>query len=104
MNTGMNEFNVSMASNTSRETKVLHDLKNTKNEKELKKVCNDFEAFFMQQIMDIALKNTNVAGEGTGSEIIKGMYTESLSRQSAGSLGISTVLFQFLSEKEKGIR
>jgi len=102
MNTGMNPFNVSMANNTNRETKVLNDLKHTKNEKELKKVCDDFEAFFMQQIMDISLKNTNIAGEGTGSEIIKGMYTESLARQSSGTLGISTMLFQFLSEKGKG--
>ena len=104
MNTGMNLFNVTMANSTNKETKVLNDLKHTKNEKELKKVCDDFEAFFMQQIMDISLKNTKVAGEGTGSEIIKGMYTESLSRQSAGTLGISTMLFQFLSEKEKGAK
>ena len=104
MNTGMNLFNVTMANSANKETKVLNDLKHTKNEKELKKVCDDFEAFFMQQIMDISLKNTNIAGEGTGSEIIKGMYTESLSRQSAGTLGISTMLFQFLSEKEKGAK
>jgi len=104
MNTGINEFNVSIANSANKEAKVLNDLKHTKNEKELKKVCNDFEAFFMQQIMDISLKNTKVAGEGTGSEIIKGMYTESLSRQSAGSLGLSTMLFQFLSEKSKGER
>jgi flagellar protein FlgJ len=104
MNTQLNTFNVTMANNTNKETQVLNDLKHTKNEKELKKVCNDFEAFFMQQIMDISLKNTNVAGEGTGSEIIKGMYTESLSRQSAGTLGISSMLFQFLSEKGKGAK
>jgi flagellar protein FlgJ len=104
MNTQLNTFNVTMAHNTNSETKVLNDLKHTKNEKELKKVCNEFEAFFMQQIMDISLKNTNVAGEGTGSEIIKGMYTESLSRQSAGTLGISSMLFQFLSEKGKGAK
>lgn len=104
MNTGMNLFNVTMANSTNKETKVLNDLKHTKNEKELKKVCDDFEAFFMQQIMDISLKSTKIAGEGTGSEIIKGMYTESLSRQSAGTLGISTMLFQFLSEKEKGAK
>lgn len=104
MNAGINEFNVSMLNNTNKETKTVSDLKHTKNEKELKKVCNDFEAFFMQQIMDISLKSTHVAGEGTGSEIIKGMYTESLSRQSSGTLGISSMLFKFLSEKEKGDR
>ncbi len=102
MNAGMNDFSVSMLTNANQANKTVNDLKHTKNEKELKKVCNDFEAFFMQQIMDISLKNTKVAGEGTGSEIIKGMYTESLARQSSGTLGISSMLFKFLSEKEKG--
>ena len=53
----------------------------------------------MQQLLDISLKNTKVAGEGTGSDIIKGMYTENLSKVSAGTLGISDMLYKFLSEK-----
>ena len=56
----------------------------------------------MQQMLDISLKSTNVAGEETGSKIIKGMYTENLSKASSGSLGISEMLFQFLSEDNKG--
>lgn len=104
MNSGMSEFNIAMVKNSNIEKTTLNNLKNTKNEAELKKVCNDFESFFMQQILDISLKGSKVAGEGTGSEIIKGMYTESLSRQSAGTLGISDMLFKFLSEKQKGER
>lgn len=104
MNGGLNEFNVGMVKHNNVEQKAINDIKNSKNEKDLKKVCNDFESFFMQQILDISLKNTKVAGEGTGSEIIKGMYTESLSRQSSGTLGISDMLFKFLSEKQKGAR
>lgn len=104
MNIGIDQVNVSMLHEKNKETQALNNLKHAKNEKDLKKVCNDFEAFFLQQIMDISLKSTNIAGEGTGSDIIKGMYTESLAKQSAGTLGISTLLFQFLSEKEKGIR
>ncbi|RXJ87999.1 hypothetical protein CRU93_01960 [Arcobacter sp. CECT 8985] len=65
----------------------------------LKKVCDDFESFFAQQLMDISLKNTNVAGEGTGSDIIKGMYTETLSKNTEGTLGISNMLYEFLSKK-----
>ena len=65
----------------------------------LKDVCDNFESFFMQQLLDISLKNTNVAGDGTGSDIIKGMYTENLSRASSGTLGISDLLYKFLSEK-----
>jgi Rod binding domain-containing protein len=80
--------------------KNLNNINKSSQDNQLKKVCDDFESFFMQQILDVSLKNTNIAGEGVGSDIIKGMYTESLSRKSAGSLGISDMLFQFLSEKK----
>jgi len=76
---------------------------NTKNMKkdDLREVCDNFESFFTQQLLDISLKNTNVAGEETGSEIIKGMYTENISRVSAGTMGISDMLYKFLSQKGK---
>lgn len=51
--------------------------------------------------MDISLKNTSVAGEGTGSDIIKGMYTEAVSKNTQGTLGISQLLYQFLSENNR---
>jgi len=69
------------------------------NKDELRGACDNFESFFMQQLLDISLKDTNIAGGGTGDEIIKGMYTESLSKASAGSLGISDMLYKFLSDK-----
>ena len=71
----------------------------SKSDENLKAVCDDFEAYFMQQLMDISLKSTNIAGEGTGSEIIKGLYTENIARSSGGNLGISDMLYRFLSEK-----
>lgn len=74
--------------------------KNLNEDKALKEVCNDFESFFMNQFLETSLKTTNVAGEGTGSDIIKGMYTDSISRQSGGALGISDILYKFLSEKK----
>ncbi len=74
---------------------------NSVTEQNLKNVCNDFEAFFMNQLLEISLKSTNVAGEGVGSDIIKGMYTDSISRKSSGSLGISDMLYKFLSENKK---
>ncbi|QKF82900.1 hypothetical protein [Halarcobacter ebronensis] len=67
----------------------------------LRKVANDFEAFFMQQLLDVSLKDVNVAGEGNAGEIIKGMYTEAISSQSTGSVGISDLLYNFLSENNK---
>lgn len=74
--------------------------KNLDDEK-LKKVCNDFESFFLNQIMDISLKSTNIAGEAPGSDIIKGMYTQSIADNSAGGLGISNMLYEFLTKNQK---
>ena len=68
---------------------------------ELRKVSNDFESFFMKQMLDISLKSTKIAGEQAGSDIIQGMYTDALSQQSSGTLGISDMLYRFLSEKDK---
>ncbi len=76
------------------------NLKNKDDEK-LKKVCNDFESFFLNQIMDVSLRSTKVAGEGAGSDIIKGMYTQALADNSTGSLGISNMLYEFLTQNNK---
>ena len=73
--------------------------KNLKEDSSLREVCNSFESFFMNQILEVSLKSSKIAGEGTGSEIVKGMYTDSLSQNSSGSLGISDLLYKFLSEK-----
>jgi len=75
------------------------DKKNVTNNN-LRDVCDSFESFFMNQILEVSLRSTKVAGEGTGSDIIKGMYTDSLSQNSSGSMGISDMLFKFLSEKK----
>ncbi|NQY92628.1 MAG: hypothetical protein HRT43_00560 [Campylobacteraceae bacterium] len=76
---------------------------NTKNLEDdaLRKVSDDFETFFTQQLLDISLKSTKMAGGGTGSDIVKGMYTEALSRTTGGSIGISDILYKFLSENNK---
>ena len=70
-----------------------------KDSEQLKKVCNDFESFFLNQIMDVSLRSTKVAGEGAGSDIIKGMYTQALADSSSGGLGISNMLYEFLTKK-----
>ncbi len=74
---------------------------NIEDEKALRKVSDDFESFFMNQIMDISLRSTNVAGEGAGSDIIKGMYLQSISDNATGSLGISDMIYDFLSKNNK---
>ena len=76
---------------------------NTKNLEgdKLKAVCDDFEAFFLKQMMDVSLKSSTIAGEEAGSDIIKGMYTESISNQAAGGMGISNILYEFLTRNNK---
>ena len=76
------------------------NLKN-KDTEQLKKVCNDFESFFLNQIMDVSLRSTKIAGEGPGSDIVKGMYTQALADNSTGSLGISNMLYEFLTQNNK---
>lgn len=75
----------------------------TKNleEEKLKKVCDDFESFFLNQIMDVSLRSTNIAGEAAGSDIIKGMYTQAIADNSTGTLGISNMLYEFLTKNNK---
>ncbi len=77
------------------------DEKSLKNDEELKKVSNDFESFFLNQIMDVSLRDTKIAGEGAGSDIIKSMYLQALSENSSGNLGISSMLYEFLSKNNK---
>ena len=74
--------------------------KNIKNDEALRSVADDFESFFMNQILEVSLKSSKMAGEGSGADIIKGMYTDALSQKSSGSLGISDMLYKFLSENK----
>jgi len=77
-----------------------HNIDSSKVEnKALRKATDDFEAFFMKQLLDISLKNTDIAGKSSGSDIIKSMYTQVLSEQSMGTMGISDMLYNFLSQK-----
>lgn len=76
------------------------DLKN-KDLEQLKKVSDDFESFFLNQIMDVSLQSTNIAGEGAGSDIVKSMYIQSIAENSAGNLGISNMLYEFLTKNKK---
>jgi Rod binding domain-containing protein len=74
------------------------ETKNLEDEK-LREVCDSFESYFLNQIMDISLKNTKVAGESPGSDIVKGMYIQSIADNSSGTLGISNMLYEFLSKE-----
>ena len=81
------------------QTKKFDNIKSEdiKDEETLRKVSNDFESFFLNQILDVSLRSTNIAGEAAGSDIIKSMYVQSIADSSSGTLGISDMLFDFLS-------
>ncbi|MDY0051104.1 MAG: hypothetical protein RBR65_01070 [Aliarcobacter sp.] len=87
------------------QTNKFDNIKNeslkSKDDEQLKQVCDDFESFFLNQIMDVSLRSTNIAGEGAGSDIIKSMYTQSVADNATGSLGISTMLYEFLTQNNK---
>ena len=74
-----------------------------KDDHALKEACDNFESFFIQKMLDISLKETKIAGEGAGAEIIKGMYTEALAKQSQGNLGLSNMLYEFLSKNNQDL-
>ncbi|RBQ31340.1 rod-binding protein [Aliarcobacter vitoriensis] len=77
---------------------VTNDSVSKMEDEKLREVSNNFEAFFLQQILETSLKTTSIAGEGTGSDIIKGMYLQSIADSSSGTFGISDMLYKFLSE------
>ena len=85
------------------QTKKYENIKteNLKDSEQLKKVCDDFESFFLNQIMDVSLRSTKIAGEGPGSDIIKGMYTQAVADNASGTLGISSMLYEFLEKNNK---
>ncbi|MDX4050593.1 rod-binding protein [Aliarcobacter skirrowii] len=71
-------------------------------DKKLREVSNEFEAFFLNQILSTSLQGNNtIAGSGAGSDIIKGMYLESIANHSSGTFGISDMLYNFLSQNNK---
>ncbi|QOG12012.1 rod-binding protein [Arcobacter sp. FWKO B] len=77
------------------------DLPTSEEALKLKQACDEFESFFTQQLLDISLQSSTLGGEGAGSDIIKGMYTEAMSKSTGGNLGISDMLFRFLAENNK---
>jgi Rod binding domain-containing protein len=97
----MNISNQFMDINALKPNKLQNITSDNITNKNLRKVCDDFESFFMNQLLEISLKTTKLAGDGVGSEIIKGMYTDALSQKSSGSLGISDMLYTFLNKNKK---
>jgi len=67
--------------------------------KALKEQTDQFEAIILKQLLDTSMKNENTLfGKDPGDKIYNSMYRDELSKVSAGNMGISKMLFDFLSE------
>lgn len=75
----------------------------SKSDAALKEQTDKFEAYFVKQILDIAM-NTEDNGENSlfpkdaGDKIYKSMYNDTMSTALSGNLGLSEMLFSYLKE------
>lgn len=75
---------------------------NTKEDRLLKEQTDKFEAFFIKQVLDIALKDENkLFPKDPGDKIYQSMYNDTMSTEFSGSFGFSELLFNFLKEQAK---
>jgi len=65
----------------------------------LKKQTDQFEAIILKQLLDTSMKDENTLfGKDPGDKIYNSMYRDEISKIGAGNMGISQMLFDFLSE------
>ncbi len=72
--------------------------------KQLRKQTNAFESLILQIVLDVSMKdNKNIFSDKNkpGDRIYQSMYRSEIAKQSAGSFGISQMLYNYLSAKEK---
>jgi len=68
----------------------------------LKEQTDKFEAFFVKQVLDIALKDeSSLFPKDPGDKIYQSMYNDTMSSEFSGSFGFSELLFNFLKEQAK---
>ena len=73
---------------------------------ELRKQTDAFESVIVKMLLDTAMKdeeNLFTDQNDPGEKIYKSMYRDELSKASSGSFGFSSMLYDFLSEKNKNI-
>lgn len=73
----------------------------TDNDAALKEQTDKFEAFFVKQILDIAMNSEEQNGlfeKDAGDKIYKSMYNDTMSQALSGGLGISEMVFKYLKE------
>lgn len=73
----------------------------SQNDALLKEQTDKFEAFFLKQVLDIALNSeqeNTLFEKDAGDKIYKSMYNDTMSSALSGNLGLSEMLFNFLKE------
>ncbi|MBV5278084.1 MAG: rod-binding protein [Campylobacteraceae bacterium] len=72
---------------------------NSKNDALLKEQTDKFEAFFIKQVLDIAMKNdSKLYPKDAGDKIYNSMYNDTMSTSLSGQFGFSEMIFSFLKE------
>jgi len=92
----MNDYN-NINNNNKKNIFIMENKEN----KELKKATDNFEAIYVKKMLEIAYRNSDVGGTGPGKEIIKGMYLDAISNSGQGSIGISKMLYDSLIQGQK---
>ena len=65
----------------------------------LKEQTDQFEAYFVKQVLDIAMKSdSGLFPKDAGDKIYKSMYNDTMGTALSGGLGLSQLLFDFLKE------
>ncbi len=65
----------------------------------LKEQTDQFEAYFVKQVLDIAMKSdSGLFPKDAGDKIYKSMYNDTMGTALSGGLGLSQMLFDFLKE------
>lgn len=68
-------------------------------DKMLKEQTDQFEAYFLKQVLDIAMKNeSGLFPKDAGDKIYKSMYNDTMSTALSGGLGLSQMIFDYLKE------
>ena len=65
----------------------------------LKEQTDSFEAIILKQLLDTSMKDENTLfGKDPGDKIYNSMYRDEISKVGAGNMGISQMLFDYLSD------
>jgi flagellar protein FlgJ len=82
------------------ESKLSLDKREKLQDEQLKEQTDQFEAILVKTLLDVSMKDSNkFFGEDAGDKIYQSMFRDEVSKQSAGSFGISETLFNFLKDK-----